>query len=96
MKIWAKATFSALGVVDGVGSDELGFAPRFDQIKDDCVAIMVVEYHEVLAAATGGDGEADSLVRGDFTSQFYCLDKNLVGLAWGLMLAWEDNRGWYN
>ena len=58
------------------------------------VAIMVVDYHEVLAADTEGDGEAVGLVRGDFTSQFNCLKKNLVGLAWGIMLAWEDNRGW--
>ena len=79
---------------DGVGSDELGFAPRFDRLRDDRVAIMVAEYHEVLAAVTGGDGEAASLVRGDFTSQFDCLDKNLVGSDWGIMLAWEDNRGW--
>ena len=55
---------------------------------------MVVEYHEVLAAANGGDGEAASLVRGDFTIQFDCLNKNLVGLDWGIMLDWEDNRGW--
>ena len=55
---------------------------------------MVVDYHEVLVATTGGDGEAASLVRGDFTSQFDCLDKNLVGSDWGIMLTWEDNRGW--
>ena len=79
MKIWAKATIIALGVEDGVGLDELGFAPRFDRIRDDRVAIMVVEYHEVLVAATGGDEGPASLVRGYFTSQFECLDKNLVG-----------------
>ena len=60
---------------DGVSSDELGFAPRFDRLRDDRVTIIVVEYHEVLAAATGGDGEVAILVRGDFTSQFNCLDK---------------------
>ena len=68
-----------LVVDNSVGSDELGFAPRFDRLRDDCVAIMVVEYHEVLAAATGCDGEAASLVCGDFTSQFEYLNKNLVG-----------------
>ena len=78
---------------DGVGLDELGFTPRFDQLRDTCISIMVIEYHEVLAAATGGDGEASSLVRGDFTSQFNCLDKNLVGSSWGIMMDWEDNRG---
>ena len=60
---------------DGVGSDELGFAPRFDRLRGDRVAIMVVDYHEVLAADTEGDGEAVGLVRGDFTSQFNCLKK---------------------
>ena len=54
---------------------------------------MVVEYYEVLADATGGDGKEASLVRGDFTSQFDCLDKHLMGLGWGPMLAWEDKRG---
>ena len=57
---------------------------------------MVVEYQEVLAAATGGYREAASLVRGDFTSKFDCLDKNLVGSDWGLIMAWENNRGWCN
>ena len=54
---------------------------------------MVVEDHEVLAAATGVDGETASLVREDFTSQFDCLNKHLMGLGWGRMLAWEDKRG---
>ena len=57
---------------------------------------MFVEYHEVFVAATGGDVEAASLVRGDFTSQFDCPDKNLVVLDWGRMLAWEDKRGCCN
>ena len=79
MKIGAKATISELGVEDGVGSDELGFAPQFDRLRDDCVAIMVVEYHAIIAAATGGDGEAASFVCGEVTSQLDCLDKRLLG-----------------
>ena len=94
MKIGAKATISELGVEDGVGLDEFGFAPRFYRLRDDHVAIMVVEYHMALAAANGGDGEAASLVCGDFTSQFNYLNKNLVIPDWGLMLAWDNNRGW--
>ena len=39
------------------------FNSRFYWLGDDCVTFMVVEYHEVLAAATRGDGEAASLVR---------------------------------
>ena len=46
---------------------------------DDCVAVMVVEDDEGLASATGGDVEKASLVHGDFTSQFDCLDKHLMG-----------------
>ena len=68
---------------DGVGSDELCFTSRFYRLRDDCVAVMVVEDHEVLAAATGVDGETDILVCGDFTSQFDCLNKNLMGSGWG-------------
>ena len=47
---------------DGLGSDELFFASLFCRLREDCVAVMVVEDHEVLAAATGGDGEVASLV----------------------------------
>ena len=55
---------------------------------------MVVEDHEVLADATGGDGEAASLVRGDFASQFGCTNKHLMGSGWGRMLDWEDKWGY--
>ena len=54
---------------------------------------MVIEDHEVLDAATGGDWEAASLVSGYFASQFNCLNKHLMGSGWGRMLAWEDKRG---
>ena len=49
---------------------------------------MVVEDHEVLAVVTGGGGETAHLVRGDFTSKFDCLDKQLMGSDWGRMLDW--------
>ena len=65
MKSGAKATISELGVDDGVDLDEFGFSPRFDWIRDDCVAVMFVEYHEVISVATGGEREAASLVRGE-------------------------------
>ena len=77
---------------DGLGSDELFFASLFYRLRYECVAVMVVEDHVVLDAATGGDGEAASLVRGDFSSQFDCLDKHLMGSVWGRMLVWEDKR----
>ena len=54
---------------------------------------MVLEDHEVLAAATRGDRETARLLCGDFTSQFDCLVKHVMGSDWGRMLAWEDKRG---
>ena len=93
MELGAKAPIGELGMEDRVGSDELCFTSLFYRLGDDCVAVVVIEDHEVLAAATGGDEEAASLVRGDFTSQFDCLDQNLVGSDWGIILAWENNRG---
>ena len=52
-----EATISELGVEDGIGSYGLGFATRIDWLRDDRVDIMVVQYHEVLAATTGGGGK---------------------------------------
>ena len=54
---------------------------------------MVVEDHEVLASATGGNGETASLLRGYFNSHFDCLDKHFMGSDWERMLAWEEKRG---
>ena len=56
LELGAKAPIGELGVEDGVGSDELCFTSRFYRLGDDFVAVMVIEDHEVLAAATGGDG----------------------------------------
>ena len=94
MELGAKAPIGELGVENGVGSDELCFTSRFYRLGDDCVSFMVVDDHELLASATGGDGETASLVRGEFTSQFDCLDKHLMRSDWGSMLAWEDKRGY--
>ena len=79
LELRAKSLISDLGVEDGVGSDDFYFTSRFDRLGDDCVAVMVIDYHKVISAATGGDGETASLVHGDFTSQFDCLDKKLMG-----------------
>ena len=62
LEIGAKAPIGELGMEDGVGSDELCFTSRFYWLGDDCITVMVIEDHEVLAAATGGDGETASLV----------------------------------
>ena len=62
LELGAKAPIGELGMEDRVGLDELYFTLRFYWLRDDCVAFMVVEDHEVLATATGGDGEAAILV----------------------------------
>ena len=88
-----KAPIGELGMEDGVGSDELCFTLRFYRIGDDCITVMFIEDHEVLAVATGGDGETASLVSGYFPSQVNYLNKHLMVWGWGLMLAGEDQRG---
>ena len=56
LELGAKAPIGKLVVEDGVGSDELCFTSRFYRLGDDCVDVVVVEDHAVLAVATGGDG----------------------------------------
>ena len=62
LELGAKAPIGELGMEDGVGSDGICFTLRFYRLGDDCVDAMVVEDQELLAAATGGDGEVASLV----------------------------------
>ena len=62
LELGAKAPIGELGMEDGVGSDELCFTSRFYRLGDDCITVMVIYDHEVLAAATGGDRETASLV----------------------------------
>ena len=62
LELGAKAPIGEIGVEDGVCSDELCFTLRFYRLGDDFITVMVIEDHEVLAAATGSDGETASLV----------------------------------
>ena len=62
LELGVKAPIGELVMEDIVGSDELCFTSQFYQLGDDCVAGMVIEDHEVVATATRGDGEVDSLV----------------------------------
>ena len=62
LELGAKTPIGELVMEDRVGSNELCFTSRFYRLGDDCVAVMVVEDHEVIAAATGGDRESSSLV----------------------------------
>ena len=47
---------------DASGSDEFAFDERGEWLRQDGVAVMVVQDHEVLAAAGRGDGKTSSLV----------------------------------
>ena len=62
LELGAKAPIGELGMEDGVGSDELCFTSQFYRLGYAFITFMVIEDHEVLAAANGGDGEAASLV----------------------------------
>ena len=62
LELGDKAPIGELGTENGVGSDEICFISRFYRLGDDCIAVMVVDDHEVLAVATGGDREKASLV----------------------------------
>ena len=93
LELGARSPIGELGMEDRVGLYELCFTLRIYRLGDDCVAVMVVEDHDVLAAATGGNGEAASLVSRDFASHFDCLNKHLMGSGWRSMLAWGDKRG---
>ena len=61
LELGVKAPIGELGMEDGVGSDELCFTSRFYRPGDDYITFMVIEDHEVLAAATVGDRETASL-----------------------------------
>ena len=56
LELGAKAPIGELGMEDGVGSDELCFTSRFYRLVGDYITLMFIEDHEILAAATGGDG----------------------------------------
>ena len=62
LKLGAKAPICELGMEAGVGLYELCFTSRFYWLGDDCINVMVIEDHELLAAPTGGDEETASLV----------------------------------
>ena len=56
-------------------------AARFEWLCDDGITVIVLEDHEVFAAATGSDGEMTCLICGDLTGDFdglqechFCLD----------------------
>ena len=55
LELGAKTLIGELGMEDGVGSDEICFTLWFYRLEDDCITVMVIEDHEVLAAATGGE-----------------------------------------
>ena len=62
LELGSKSPIGELGMGYGVGSDEIYFTSQFYRLGYDCITVIVIEDHEVLAAATGGDREDASLV----------------------------------
>ena len=58
---------------DAIGLDEFAFAVRGEWFHQYGVAVMVVQYHEVLATAGRGDRKMSSLVGAYFSSELNCL-----------------------
>ena len=53
--------------------NEFAFAARSEWFRQDGVAVMVVQDHEVLATAVKCDGKTSSLVSAYFSSELNCL-----------------------
>ena len=59
-----------VSVEGGVRANEFVLVARFEWLCNDGIAVIVIEYHDVFAAATGSDGETTCLVRGDLAGDF--------------------------
>ena len=56
-------------------ANEFVLAFQFDWLCNDAITVMVIEDHEVFAAASGSDRETTCLVRGYLVSDFNGLHK---------------------
>ena len=54
-------------------SDEFAFAARGEWFRQDGVAVMIIQDHELLATAGRGDRKTSSLVSAYFSSELNCL-----------------------
>ena len=73
MVLRGEAAGGKVGVQDASGSDEFAFAARGEWLRQDGVAFMVVQEHEVLATTGRGDRKTSSLVSAYFSSEIDCL-----------------------
>ena len=78
-----KTTVGEVSVEGGVRANKFVLAARFEWLCDNGTTVIVVENHEVCAAATGTDGETTFLVRGDPAGDFDRLQKYHFGLDAG-------------
>ena len=86
LKARRETTVGEASVKGGINANKFVLAAQFEWICDDGITVIVLEDHEVFAAATGSDREATSLVRGDLTGDFdglqechFCLDAGFGG-----------------
>ena len=68
-----EAADGEIGVQYVIGSDEFPFSARGEWLFLYSIAVMVVQYHEVLATARRGDSKTYSLESAYFSSEFNCL-----------------------
>ena len=72
-------TVGEVSVEGGKRANEFVLAAQFEQLCDDGITVIVVDYHEVFSAATGSDGETTCLVRGDLAGDFDGLQERHFG-----------------
>ena len=75
-------------VQGGVAVHDLCFAMIFHGLGEYGVGVVLVEYHDVLVAFSGGGGETTGLVSGDFSAFFHGFHEDPIGsdaqlVGWG-------------
>ena len=63
MALGGEVAFGKVGLYDASGLDEFAFAARGEWFDQDCITVVVVQDHEVLATAGRGDRKLSSQVR---------------------------------
>ena len=86
-----KTTVGEVSVEGGVRANKFVLAARVEWLCNDGITIIVVEDHEVFAAATGSDGETTCLVRGDLAGDSNGLQECHFGSGAGLW-GWNIRR----
>ena len=70
LKARRETTGGEVSVEGGVRANEFVLAARFEWLCDDDITFIIVEDHEVFAAATGSDRETTGFVYGDISGDF--------------------------